>query len=84
MAVAGVVGAVDAVAVSKARDNTGDVAVPHEVVHLGQFDASFVVVVVEEAEFHPVCDPGEEREVGSGTVVGCAEGVGAAWPDLHE
>ena len=78
----GVVGAVDAVSVALPGLDVGQKTVPDESVHLGQGDAGFGAVRVEQAQLDQLGGFTEQREVGAGPVIGGAEGVGLAGPRL--
>ena len=81
-AVAGhrVPGAVDPEPVPLPRGDGGQVGVPHVAVDLVELDARLGAVPGDQAEFDPVGDLGEQREVGSRPVVGRAERIGATRP----
>src|SRR5699024_7175201 len=83
VALGGVVGAVDPVAVPLPGLGGPDVAVPHVPVHLGEVDALLTTVVVQQAELHPLGDGGEEGEVGAGAVEGGTQRIGTSGPRLH-
>ena len=51
-------------------------------VHLGQGDPGLGAVRVEQAQLDTLGDLAEQREVGAGAVVGGAERIGLAAPDL--
>ena len=72
------------VAVALPGLHPGHVAVVHEAGHLGQLDAALDAVVVEQAQLDGVGHLGEDREVGARPVVGRAQGLGLARPDLHD
>ncbi len=55
---------------------------PDEAVDLGQGDPPFGAVGVEQAQFDPVGDLGEDREVGAEAVVGGTQRIGLTRPDL--
>ncbi len=59
----GVVDAVDAVAVARARPDAGQIGVPVERCALAQLDARLVVLLVEEAQLHALGVLAEQREV---------------------
>jgi hypothetical protein len=82
LALARVVGTVHAVAVPLAGLDAGQERVPDERVPLGEADALLVAVGVEEAELDLLGDLAVDGEVGSGAVVGGAEGVVVAGPHL--
>ena len=82
VAVGRVVGAVDAVGVALAGHDAGQVAVPDVRVDLFERDAGFGAVRVNEAQLDLFRDIGEQGEVGAGTVVRGAQGVGVSGPDL--
>jgi len=83
VAVGGIVGAVDAVAVPLAWLNAGEVGVPDVGIYLGKFNSGFCVVAVEQAQFYFVCNVAEEREIGACAVIGRTERVRLAGPDFH-
>ena len=78
-----VVRAVHAVAVPLAGHDPGQVAVPDQRLAFRQVDPGLLAVVVEQAQLDPVGDLREQREVGAAAVVGGAERVRVARPDLH-
>ncbi len=82
--VGGVVGTVDPVSVPLTGLHSGDVRVPHVRVDLMQLDSLFGAGGVEQAQLHLRRDLGEQREVCAGPVVGRAQRVSLARPDLHE
>ncbi len=59
------------------------IGVPHERVGLAQLHRRLRAVVVEQTQLDPVGGLREDREVGSRTVVGGAQGVRLSRPDLH-
>ncbi len=76
-------GSVHAVGIALAWPDAGQVAVPDVASVLGKLDPLLVAALVEEAKVDAGGDLGEEREVGAGAVIGGAEWIGAAGPDLH-
>ena len=78
-----VVAAVHPVAVTLAGVDPGKVAVPDKTIPLRQGNPGLATRVVEEAELDPIRGLGEDREIGAATVVGRAERVGRARPDIH-
>ena len=82
VAVVGLVGAVDAVAVALARMHAGQVAVPVVVRDPGELDPLLLALRGEEAELDALGVLGEDREVRPLAVPGRAERVGLPRPDL--
>ena len=78
----GVVGAVHPVAVALAGLDVGDEGVPDEPVDLGQREPGLVAVGVEQAQLDALGGLAEHREVGARAVVGRAQRIGLARPDL--
>ena len=78
-----VVRTMDPVPVALARLHGRKVDMPDVRVDLGDLEAAFAAVGLDEAELHAFGHLGEEGEVGSGAIEGGAEGVGLAGPDLH-
>jgi hypothetical protein len=86
VAVPGVVGPVDAVAVNLSGLDVGEVAVPDHVGLLAEYDTGGFFGLadrVKKTEFDLGGVLGEDREVGSGPVPGRALGVGPSGPDSH-
>ena len=85
----GVVRPVHPVAVPLPGRDTGQVAVPHEAVDLGQLDpglaerAATVVGLVEQAELYAFSDLGEKGEVRAPSVPCCTKRVWRSRPDTH-
>src|SRR6266566_2733375 len=78
-----VVGAVHAVAVTRAWSDAGQVAVPDEAVNLCEFDPRLVILSIEQAQFHLLGCLGEQGKVGARPVPGSAKRIRGAWPDAH-
>ena len=82
VAICGVVGAVDTVAIALAWLNPGNIAVPDVGIDFFDVDAGFVVFTIEKAQFHAFCHIGEKRKVCSRAVISRAEGVRLTGPNL--
>ena len=78
------VGAVYAVAVALPRLHAGEEPVPDEAVDLREGDAGLLAALTDEAQLDALRHLGEDREVHARPVVGRAERVRLAGPDLHE
>ena len=83
VAAPGVVRAVHAEAVRRARPDAGHVAVPAIGRHFRQRHAGLPPLVVEEAQVDLVCGFREDREIRAGAVVHRPEWIGTPGPDLH-
>src|SRR5947209_11965473 len=81
MAMLGFVRPVYAVAVALTGPDVGQVAVPQELVTLGQPDPGLGSGVVEQAEVHLLRDLAEDGEIGAAAVVCSAERIGRTGPD---
>ncbi len=79
----GVVRAVHPEPVPLSRHHARHVRVPHERVALAQFHRRLRAVVVQQTQLYSVRGLREDREVGSGAVIGGAERIRLSRPDLH-
>ena len=59
----------DAIAIALPWLDSGQIRMPDIRILFGEFDAAFVVLIIEQAEFHPFGHLGEEREVDAGAIV---------------
>jgi hypothetical protein len=74
---------VHAVAVSLARLDVGHEPVPDEAINLGQRHPGLDSVRVEQAQLDPLGHLAEQGEVGARAVIGGAQRIGLAPPDLQ-
>ncbi len=82
-AASGVVRAVHPEPVALSGHHARHIRVPHERVALAQFHRRLRAVVVQQTQLYSVRGLREDREVGSGAVVGGAERIRLSRPDLH-
>ena len=59
------------------------VTVPAITGHLGQVDARFIVVVIEQAQFHTLGTLGKQGKVRSRAVINGSQRIGLPGPDFH-
>ena len=76
-----IVGSVDAVPVELTGTNVRQVAMPAVAVDLVETNAALTPVPVDEAQVDGLGDFGEQRKVGSHTVIRCAEWIRRTRPD---
>ena len=78
-----IVGPMHAISVQQSRARLGQIAMPHLIGLFPQRNAMQLAPTrfVEQTQFHLLRVLGEQREVHSFSIPGCAKRVGFSWPD---
>jgi hypothetical protein len=71
------------VAVALTRLDTGQKAMPHQAIHLGQRDPRLRALGVEQTQLDPLGHLAEHREISAGTVIAGAQRVGLTTPTFQ-